>query len=330
MQTTCPPPPRNGWRACIRPDRSPHDEEAFERWRPADADHAAAYAEVEYLHQQAARLANDPLLRAVARAARRDLAQRTAAGPQRTWLLVAGMAASLLLAFGLVWVAGGGHATEQHYASSVGLPQSIDPEPTAPRCNWMRSRAWSPDSVRNSARSCCCMAVPSSRSPTRPCVRSWCRSTAARSATSAPPSRSAGSAGGVTVGLLQGGSRSAATRAASAGAASCVRPSRLHIDADGKAGAVTALDLAQATGWTHGELTFRERRLDDLVEAMNRYSHHPAPPRRSLRWPRSRSAAISMPATRTRWSRRWPAAGNCAHERTGADELTLLPAAGPR
>jgi len=66
------PDSAEAWLARLHsPARSPQDEEAFERWRAADPDHAAAFAEVEYLHRNAALLADDPLLRAVARARER-------------------------------------------------------------------------------------------------------------------------------------------------------------------------------------------------------------------------------------------------------------------
>lgn len=46
----------------------------------------------------------------------------------------------------------------------------------------------------------------------------------------------------------------------------------LHYSADGKVGTLRKVDLAAATGWTHGNLVVHDWPLTRLIDAMNRYS----------------------------------------------------------
>lgn len=323
------PTTAEAWLARLHaPDSGPHDEDAFERWRAADPDHAAAYAEVEYLHRHAARLSDDPLLRAVARAARRDLAARKAARPQRTWLLAAGMAASLVLAFGLIWMAVGGGRTEQRYASSTGLPRSItladgtQVQLDAQSSLVARFSARTRDIVLQQGRAQFTVA----HDPRRPFLVRVDGSEIRDVGTTFQVSRGVD---GVTVALLQGQVTVSRTQDGQRWSNDLRPAEQLHIDADGKAGAVIPLDLSQAEGWTHGELAFHERRLDDLLTAMNRYSAT------QLRLGDPALAALKVSgnfhagdqdALVKALSRGW----RLRAERTGTDELTLMPASGRR
>jgi transmembrane sensor len=77
----------------------------------------------------------------------------------------------------------------------------------------------------------------------------------------------------ITVGLIEG-----AVVVAVAGGATTARSSTLAageqvaIDADGELQDKRPLDLAVAQAWPRGELVFKDRRLDQLLAEMNRYS----------------------------------------------------------
>ena len=257
----------------LSPDNGADDSEVFERWRVADPEHAAAYAEAERIHRNAALLSDDPLLRAAARAARRDTAHRRTSPQRHMWLLAAGIAASLLLTIGLVRHGGGGGdtGTEQHYANAVGLPRTLQ----LADGTRLRLDAESALTVR---------LGPGQRVATlehgrveftvahdaqRPFLVHAGNNTIRDIGTIFQVSRDED---GVTVGLLKG-KVAVSGRNGNRRWSSELKPAQqLHIDDSGVAGAIAPLDLAVAQGWTHGELAFRERRLDDLLSEMNRYS----------------------------------------------------------
>lgn len=255
------------------PARSPQDEDAFERWRAADPDHAAAYAEVEYLHRNAALLGGDPMLRAVARAARRDFTRRRAARPpRRAWWVAAGLAASLLLAVSVVQImADRPDLGGQTYAAGVGLPRSVilsdgtEVALDAETSLVARFDGHHREVILRNGRAQFRVA----HDPARPFLVVADGNLIRDIGTTFQVSRGAD---GVTVGLLEG--RVSVSRDAVGHAwISDLKPAQqLHIDASGRASPVTRLDVEAARGWTQGELAFNEQRLDDLLRAMNRYS----------------------------------------------------------
>lgn len=253
------------------PDSGAHDSEVFERWRGADPEHAAAYAEAERIHRNTALLSTDPLLRAATRAARRDITHQPAPSQRHMWLLAAGIAACLLLTVVLVRHSGVDATREQHYANAVGLPQTL--------------RLADGTQLRLDAESALTVRLgPGQRvatlehgrveftvahDPQRPFLVRAGNNTIRDIGTIFQVSRDEG---GVTVGLLKG-------KVAVTGGngnlqwTSELKPAQqIHIDDSGAAGIVAPLDLTDAQGWTRGELAFRERRLDDLLDEMNRYS----------------------------------------------------------
>lgn len=312
------------------PARSPQDEDAFERWRSADPDHAAAYAEVEYLHRNAALLGGDPMLRAVARAARRDFSRRRAARPpRRAWWLAAGIAASLLVAVSIVQIMtdrpdlGG-----QTYAAGVGLPRAVTlADGTEVALDADTSLVALFDGHRRE------VILRNGRAqfhvahdPARPFMVVVDGNLVRDIGTTFQVSRSAD---GVTVGLLEG--RVSVSRDAVGHAwVSDLKPAeQVHIDASGQAGPVTPLDVDAARGWTRGEFTFSKQRLDDLLQAMNRYSQTQLrlgdPSLAGLRVS-GRFHAGDQQALAEALAQGW----KLRAVRTGAKELTLLPPAEPR
>lgn len=309
----------------LAPDSGVHDSEAFARWRRADPEHAAMYAEAENLHRNAALLAGDPLLRAAARAARRDTAVQRTRHRRRRWLLAAGIAASLLLAIGLGLLRqhdGGDAATEQHYVNAIGLPQTL----RLADGTQLRLDAESAITVRlDPAQRTATLEhgrveFTVAHDPQRPFLVRAANNTIRDIGTVFQVQRDED---GVTVGLLKGkvevsGSDGRWIRA--------LKPAQqLHIDGSGAVGAVAPLDLVTAQGWTHGELAFRDRRLGDLLNEMNRYSKT----RLSLGDPSLAGLEVSgsfhagdQDALAKALARGW----QLRVVRTAANELTLLPA----
>jgi transmembrane sensor len=319
--------PRNAeeWLARLHsPDRSPQDEEAFERWRAADPEHAAAYAEVEYLHRHAARLAGDPLLRAVARAARRDLVRRAPARPSRSRWAAIGLAACALLAVGVTQMMTRPPPTAgQTLAAGTGLPHTVTLDDgtrvalDAQTSLLVRFDARQREVILRNGRA----QFQVAHDPARPFVVMADGNVIHDIGTTFQVSRQAG---GVTVGLLEGRVSVSRENAGHHWMSELAPAQQLHVDADGRAGPVMPLDVASARGWTRGELAFDGRRLDDLLHAMNRYSvtqlRLGAPALASLKVSGSFRAG-DQEALASALVQGW----NLRVERTGAHELTLLP-----
>jgi len=255
----------------LSPDSGTQDSDVFERWLAADPEHAAAYAEAERIHRNAARLSNDPLLRAASRAAYRDTDQQRSSSQRHIWLLAAGIAACLLLTIGLVWRDGNEASAEQRYANTVGLPKVLRlADGTQLRLDAesaLTVRLGSGERVATLEHGRVEFAV--AHDPQRPFLVHAANNTIRDIGTIFQVSRDQN---GVTVGLLKG-KVAISGRSGSRPWSSELKPAQqLHIDDNGAAGAITPLDLTDARGWTHGELAFHDRRLDDLLDEMNRYS----------------------------------------------------------
>lgn len=312
----------------LSPDSGAHDSEVFERWRVADPEHAAAYAEAERIHRNAAQLSGDPLLRAAARTARLDTARQRSTRQRRGWLLAAGIAASVLLTIGLIMHGGGDAATTQHYANAIGLPQTL----RLADGTQLRLDAESAVTVRLGAKQRTAILEHGrvefavTHDPQRPFLVHAAGNTIRDIGTLFQVSRDQA---GVTVGLLKG-KVAISGRSGNQPWTSELKPAQqLHIDGSGVAGAIAPLDLATAQGWTHGELAFRDRRLDDLLNEMNRYS------KTQLRLGDPALAGLEVSgsfhagdqgALAKALARGW----QLRVVRTAANELTLLPAGAER
>ncbi|MDE2154371.1 MAG: FecR domain-containing protein [Xanthomonadaceae bacterium] len=308
----------------LSPDNGADDSEVFERWRVADPEHAAAYAEAERIHRSAALLSDDPLLRAAARAARRDTAHRRGSPQRRMWLLATGIAASVLLTIGLVRHGGGDTGMAQHYANAVGLPQTLQ----LADGTRLRLDAESALTVRLGPGQRVAtlehgrVEFTVAHDPQRPFLVRAGNSTIRDIGTTFQVSRDED---GVTVGLLKGKVAVSGGSGSRRWSSELKPAQQLHIDVSGVAGAIAPLDLAAAQGWTHGELAFRERRLDDLLGEMNRYSKT----RLRLGDPSLAGLEVSgsfhagdQDALAKALARGW----QLRVVRTAANELTLLPA----
>ncbi len=312
----------------LSPDSGAHDSAVFERWRVADPEHAAAYAEAERIHRNAAQLSDDPLLRAAARTARRDTARQRTSRQRHLWLLTAGIAASVLLTIGLVRHGEAEAGTEQHYANAIGLPQTL----RLADGTQLRLDAESAVTVRLDATQRVAILEHGrvefavAADPQRPFLVRAAGTTIRDIGTVFQVSRDQA---GVTVGLLQG-KVAVSGRSGNQPWTSELQPAQqLHIDDGGVAGAIAPLDLASAQGWTHGELAFRDRRLGDLLDEMNRYSNTQLrlgdPALAGLEVSGSFHAG-DQDALAKALARGW----RLRVVRTAANELTLLPAGAER
>jgi transmembrane sensor len=312
------------WLARLLSPQSGGADDVFERWRVADPKHAAAYAEAARIHRNAALLSRDALLQGPSPASVRERAASHRAQRRQVWGMAAAIAACLLLTVALVWRSGAVVMVEQHYANANGLPKSLqladgtrlqlDAESALTVRMYAQLREVTLDRGRAQ------FAV--AHDPQRPFLVHAGNNTIRDIGTVFQVSRSRD---GVTVGLLAG--RVAISSGSDAHRWTReLRPAeQLHVDASGAPDAIAPLDPVAAAAWTHGELAFRQRRLDDLLTEMNRYSDT------QLRLGDPALAALKVSgsfhagdqdALATALSRGW----QLRVARTAANEITLLPA----
>lgn len=250
------------------PDTELEEFEAFEQWLRSDPANREAYTEVRRLHEAAASLASDPMIRAAGLMARRRSAQQTK--HRRLINRFAPLAAAaVVVAFGIHLWPTAEQPTEHRYAGVTGLPQTM-------QLSDGTQMVLDADSV-----------VTTQFSKQRRSVKLERGRAEFAVAQASPPFEVTAGANtirdigttfqvsnrsdGVTVGVLSG--KVAVTRdGKSAAAHTLTQDQQIHIDASGNTGGVTPLDLTAAQGWTHGELVFRQQPLAELLEEMNRYS----------------------------------------------------------
>lgn len=255
------------WTARLRsPDCSVEERAAFEDWLAQSPDHIAAYLEAERLHTLAAGLASDDLIRAAARAARRDAAPRRIGK-----LLWPALAAGLVGAVGLLalWPR---HApvSEQAYATASGQQQEITltdgtvvnlDTDTRLVTRFDEGQRWV-ELQRGRAQ------FVVGKDPRPFAVRAGVGTV--RDIGTTFQVRRNGAA--VDVALLDG-QVEVSTDVNGATRRSLLAPGeQVSVDGSGAIGPPTSLDIAQAQSWPKGDLVFRQQRLDDLLAQMNRYS----------------------------------------------------------
>jgi len=265
------PTSAEAWLARLHaPDCSPTERAAFVRWRAQHPANAKAYAEVERLHDSVALLAGDPLLRAAGLAARRRTAARRDQRRLLARLLPVAIAASVLLAFGVSYLLRGAHVDSsgysRRYASATEPPRRLTLDDGT-------VMVLDTDST-----------VTTHFDQQRRLVTLE-RGRAEFSVAHAPPPFEVRAGGNVirdtgtvfqvskerdavVVGLLDGSvlvTHGQQTQA-------LLPAQQLRIAADGSSAVVGVLDTQAAQAWGRGELVFRQRRLDSLLEEMNRYS----------------------------------------------------------
>ncbi|HZH44061.1 MAG TPA: FecR domain-containing protein [Lysobacter sp.] len=254
----------------LSPDCTREERAAFEAWLARSPEHIEAYLQAETVHAMAAALADDAMLRAAARRARREAAQR---GGTRWGWLATGMAAALaLVAGGALWFGRAPEGTATRYATAVGEQRTLvledgshlrldtDTEVVAR----YGTRARELELLRGR------LQVAVGADPRRPFSVRAGEATVRDIGTTFQVSRDGTR---TSVGLIEG---VVVVSARGGGAPATLAPGeRIEIDERGRLGAPQQLDLASAEAWTRGELVFRQRRLDALLAEVNRYSATP-------------------------------------------------------
>ena len=257
------------------PECSARDRAAFEDWLAASPCHVDDYLDAERVHGMAASLGSDELLRAATRRAKRDVR-----GGDLRWRgggAFAAMAASLLLVVGaMVWFSRASTPTPtlQQYATAVGELRTVtlaDGSTLLLDTGSAVSVGFGPASrVVGLMRGRVQLVVAEDRQ--RPFVVEAGASTIRDIGTTFQVSR-AGDV--VNVGLIDGSVTVTVDAGGSAAAVSTLAPGQqVSVDAAGLQ-AKRPLDLAVASAWPRGDLIFKNRRLDSLLQEMNRYSGTP-------------------------------------------------------
>lgn len=254
------------------PDCEAGERAAFEEWLAQSPTHIEAWIKADAIHSAAAGLAEDDLLRAAGRKARREARHVFSSRPGlRAWGWAA--AASLAVVAGvLVWrVQPGAPAPEQQYATTVGEQRTIeladgttlllDTGSAVTVRLGGRQREVDVDAGR--------VQLQVGDDP-RPFLVHAGATVIRDIGTTFQVSREGGT---VNVGLVDGAVVVSAT--APAGRADSVQLApgeQVSVQAGAGFEPVQPFDIAVAEGWTQGELVFKERRLDALLAEANRYS----------------------------------------------------------
>lgn len=250
----------------MAPDCSPTDRAAFEDWLAQSPANIGAWLEVERAQALTAELRGDELLRAAARAARRA----PAASKRPAWRLWLPAAAAMLVAAvaAIHWWQMPGEATVQHFATSVGEQRTLtldDGTVVQLDTRSALTARYDDDQRLIEMRSGRAQFVVG-KDPRRPFLVRAGGSTIHDIGTTFQVARTGAE---VNVGLLEG----RVDVAAADGARSTLSPGeQVTVDATGRLGQRKPLDVAAARSWPSGDLVFRQRRLDELLVEMNRYS----------------------------------------------------------
>jgi len=263
------PDTAEGWMArLLSSDCDAAQRAAFERWRAADPENMAAFAEVEYLHESAAQLADDPLLRAATRAALRNKA--TPARRPLRWALSAAAVLVAALGVALFLHHAGGAGAGVSYASTDSL-RSLQLEDGSQ----VKLDAASAITVRfdshqrvvelDAGRAEFSVAADAARPFEVRAGGTVIHDIGTIFQVSRDSDR-------ISVGLLEGRVEISGQHDGRGWRRELEPAQRIDIAADGEAGTAQPLDVAAARGWPLGELVFHQRRLDDLLTEANRYS----------------------------------------------------------
>ncbi|UNK49406.1 FecR domain-containing protein [Lysobacter sp. S4-A87] len=254
----------------MSPECAPDERAAFEDWLAQSPDNIAAYLEAERIHALAAGLGSEDLLRAAAHAARRKPAPA-----QRNWRewVPAAAAAVLVVAVATttLWPRPAEKAIVQQFMTAQGEQREITLfDGTVLRLDTGSEITTDFDGdqrlvelVRGRAQ------FVVAADPDRPFLVKAGPGTVRDIGTTFQVSRIDGQ---VNVGLLEGRVDVSVGSGAQVRRSELAPGEQLTIDGRGVIGARQLLDLAAAHAWPQGDLVFRQRRLDELLAEMNRYS----------------------------------------------------------
>ncbi|MGH8078353.1 MAG: FecR family protein, partial [Lysobacter sp.] len=259
----------------LSPDCSPGDRAAFEDWLASSPCHVEEYLDAERIHSMVALLGSDDLVRAATRSAKRDARGNAVRG--RRLGSFAAMAASLLLVGGAVfWFAREPTSapTLQQYATAIGEQRTVAlADGTTLLLDTDSAVTARFDTTRRVVglmRGRVQLVVAADRE--RPFVVEAGASTIRDIGTTFQVSR-AGDV--INVGLIAGSVSVTVDGGGSEAVVSTLSPGeQVSVDA-GQLQGKRPLDIATANAWPRGDLIFKNRRLDSLLEEMNRYSKTP-------------------------------------------------------
>ncbi len=272
------------WVACLMsPECTPQDRAAFEDWLAQSPEHIPAYLEAERVHALTAALASDDLIRAAARAARREAPTRRIGK-----VLGPALAAALVAAVGVVvfWPRETPVA-EQTYATQMGQQRQVtlaDGTAVTLDADTRLVTRFDADHRRVELQQGRAQFVVG-KDP-RPFAVHAGAGIVRDIGTTFQVSR-LGKA--VHVALLDGQVEVSTDVNGTAHRSLLVPGEGITVDDAGSIGSPTPLDIAQVQSWPKGDLVFRQQRLDDLLAQMNRYS----PQQVSLADPQLGALAVS-------------------------------------
>ncbi|GAB3344945.1 FecR family protein [Marilutibacter aestuarii] len=256
------------------PECTPAERAAFEDWLAESVQHVDAFLEAERLHAMAASLRADPALRAALPGAPVSALRPPRRGrpASRRWPMA--LAASLVMAIGVLgWMRlQPGPVATAEYATAVGEMRQVvleDGTRMTLDTGTVVATAFDRDArevelVQGRVR------FEVGEDPERPFRVRAAASTIRDIGTTFQVTRRGDD---VDVGLVEG--IVDVGRKDGAASVRLAPGERVRVDAQGRFSSVEALDLPMAEGWPRGELVFRDRRLEDLVLEMNRYSAKP-------------------------------------------------------
>lgn len=250
----------------MAPDCTAADRAAFEDWLAQSPAHIEAWLEVERVQALGAELAGDDMLRAAARAARRAPAARRPGW--QVWIPAA--AAVLVAALAAVqWWQMPGEVSVQEFATTLGEQREVTlADGTVMLLDTASTLTARYDDEQRvvELRSGRAQFVVG-RDPQRPFLVRAGASTIRDIGTTFQVSHRDKV---VKVGLLEG---RVDVSSSADGRRSMLSPGeQLTVDASGRIGDRAPLDVVAARAWPSGDLVFNQRRLDELLTEMNRYS----------------------------------------------------------
>lgn len=257
----------------LSPDCTERDHDAFEAWCAQSPAHADAFAAVAQCHADAAVLRHDERVRAGARAARHAVSARTRhRRPSRLVGFAAAAAVAAAVGAGVLWTAQREEPQSFRYVTSVGEQRRVElADGTRVQLDTdteldVRLDASSRQLTLARGRVDIDVAADAKRPLS---VRSG-RGVVRDIGTQFQVARYGED---VTVTLLSGLVSVALAEPSGSPQDRVLEPGQaLRIGGRGDLGWPTRADLDLASGWTHGVLTFKDRRLGDLLDEMNRYS----------------------------------------------------------
>ncbi|HEY0503545.1 MAG TPA: FecR domain-containing protein [Lysobacter sp.] len=251
----------------MAPDCSAADRTAFEDWLAESPANIEAWLEVERVQALGAELSRDDFLRAAARAAHRA----PAAPARRAWRVWLPAAAAVLVAAvaAVHWWQTPGEVTVQQYATQLGEQREVTlADGTVMLLDTASQLTARYDDGQRliELRSGRAQFVVG-QDPRRPFLVRAGAGTVRDIGTTFQVSRRDDV---VNVGLLEG--RVDVSSAADDTRSTLAPGEQLTIDASGRIGERAPLDVVAARSWPSGDLVFKQRRLDELLAEMNRYS----------------------------------------------------------